>query len=125
MDHSHEPAKAPLDLHTPDPAVVKEVMGNVKTYIMVGIGLFVGTVITVWFAGIDFGGHSRNVTVGLLIATAKATAVALIFMHLSHERSTIYKFLLFTVIFFAGMLFLFVLHHFDPIHYSSWPHAGR
>ena len=120
MEHSHEPAKPPADLHTPDPAVVKEVMGSVKKYLGVGAVLFVGTVMTVWCANVDFGGHTRNIAVGLAIATVKAAFVALIFMHLSHERSTIYKFLLFTVIFFAGMLFLFVLHHYDPIHHI-WP----
>jgi cytochrome c oxidase subunit IV len=120
MEHSHEPAKPHADLHTPDPAVVKEVMGSVKKYLSVGAVLFAGTVITVWCAGRDFGSHHWNVAVGLIIATVKAAFVALIFMHLSHERSTIYKFLLFTVIFFAGMLFLFVLHHYDPIHFI-WP----
>jgi cytochrome c oxidase subunit 4 len=125
MEHTHDTAKAPADLHTPDPSVVQEMHRSIRKFLIVGALLFVGTVITVWFAGIDFGGHSRNVTVGLLIATAKAAGVALIFMHLNHERSTIYKFLLFTVIFFAAMLFLFVLHHFDPIHFESWPKEGQ
>ena len=89
--------------------MVREIKGSVKKYIIVGLVLFAGTVLTVLVAPIDFGCHWRNVAIGLIIATIKASCVALIFMHLSHERGMIYKFLLFTVIFFAAMLFLFVL----------------
>ena len=82
--------------------------------------LFGGTVLTVLVAPIDFGYHWRNVAIGLTIATIKASCVALIFMHLSHERGMIYKFLLFTVIFFAAMLFLLVLGLKDPIHFDFY-----
>jgi hypothetical protein len=36
-------------------------------------------------------------------------------MHLNHERGLVYKVLLFTVIFGAAMMFLFVLAYMDPI----------
>ena len=55
------------------------------------------------------------IMIGLLIATIKVSFVALLFMHLSHERGLIYKVLLFTVIFSAAMMFLFVLAYLDPI----------
>jgi hypothetical protein len=41
-------------------------------------------------------------------------------MHLNHERGLIYKFLIFTLIFFASLMFLTVLHHYDPIHFSFY-----
>ncbi|MFN0125402.1 MAG: cytochrome C oxidase subunit IV family protein [Verrucomicrobiales bacterium] len=118
MDHSHDTAKPAADLHTPDPAVVQEMRASFKKYLLVLLVLAAGTVATVAVSYVDFGGHAWNLAVGLLIATFKAACVALIFMHLNHERSTIYKFLLFTVIFFAAMMFLIVLHHFDPIHHK-------
>ena len=122
MDHSTDTAKpAATDLHTPDPEVVKEIKKSIKKYIAVLLVLIFGTIITVGAAYVDFGGHGWNLAVGLAIATFKASCVALIFMHLNHERSTIYKILLFTFVFFAVMVFLFVLAHYDPIHWESWP----
>ena len=121
MAHHPETSHPPADLHTPDPAVVKEMKASIRRFIKVAAALFVGTVLTVAVAPIDFGGHSINVGIGLLIATVKASLVALIFMHLNHERGLMYKVLLFRVVFFAAMMFLFVLHHYDPIHHSSYP----
>jgi len=120
MDSSHDSAKPAADLHTPDPAVVKEIRASFKKYLGVLGVLIVGTIVTVLVSYVDFGGHAWNLTVGLAIATFKAACVALIFMHLNHERGVIYKFLLFTVIFFAAMMFLIVLHHFDPIHHTFY-----
>jgi caa(3)-type oxidase subunit IV len=80
--------------------------------------LFVGTVLTVLAAQHNFGSRHLNLGIGLLIATVKASLVALIFMHLKSERGMIYKFLLFTAIFFAGMMFLFVLAVMDPLHFN-------
>lgn len=118
MDHSHDSAKPPADLHTPDPAVVKEIRASFKKYFGVLGVLIVGTIVTVWISTVDLGGHAINLVVGLAIASFKAACVALIFMHLNHERGLIYKFLLFTVVFFAALMFLTVLHHYDPIHHT-------
>jgi cytochrome c oxidase subunit 4 len=94
---------------------------SIRTYLLVMGALFVGTVITYLVAtlpALDFGGHgfdAADCVIGLLIATVKATLVAAIFMHLNHERGLIYKTLLFTMIFFAAMMFLFCLAYLDPI----------
>lgn len=88
---------------------------SVRTYLKVGATLIAFTVITWGVALIDFGSHAANYTIGLSIATFKVSLVALIFMHLNHERPLIYKFLLFTVIFAAAMMFLTVLAFLDPI----------
>jgi caa(3)-type oxidase subunit IV len=76
---------------------------------IVGISLLAATVLTVALQYVDFGSHNRNIVIGLLIAAAKASAVALIFMHLKSERGLIYKFLAFTVIFVAGLFVLTLL----------------
>jgi cytochrome c oxidase subunit 4 len=44
------------------------------------------TVITVYAAGVNFGSPSTNTVVALLIASVKATLVALFFMHLKYEK---------------------------------------
>ena len=91
---------------------------HVKTYLKVGAVLFAGTVITVAAAFLpifDLHHRAANITLGLLIATVKCSFVALIFMHLKNEKKLIYKFLLFTVIFFGVMLFLILSNQSDPI----------
>ena len=67
-------------------------------------------------------GHSRalDITVGLAIATFKSSLVALIFMHLNSEKKLVYKVLLFTFIFFAGMMTLFVMAKMDPIKFTFY-----
>ncbi|MBN9661817.1 MAG: cytochrome C oxidase subunit IV family protein [Acidobacteria bacterium] len=68
-----------------------------KTYVAVLLGLLVFTIITVQASYIDFG--SMNTVVALIIATIKASLVALFFMHLRHDKFN-------AVIFVGGLLFL-------------------
>jgi cytochrome c oxidase subunit 4 len=98
-----------------DPHEVEHIKKHVKFYIGVFLALLVLTAATVGVAKlIDFDawlgleGHMVNYGVGLLIATAKASLVALFFMHLSNEKWTVYRFLIFTVIFAIGLMGLFV-----------------
>ncbi|MEZ5300030.1 MAG: cytochrome C oxidase subunit IV family protein [Verrucomicrobiales bacterium] len=93
---------------------------HIKTYLLVGATLFVFTAITVWIAYIDLGTLTRNITVGLLIASFKASLVALIFMHLNHEKGLIYKFLVFTTIFFLSLMVLTLLALSDPMFSESF-----
>ena len=88
---------------------------TIRSYIKVGAILILFTGITWGVAFIDFGSHALNLGIGLAIATFKVSLVSLIFMHLNHERGLVYKVLLFTVIFGAAMMFLFVLAFYDPI----------
>ena len=67
------------------------------TYAKVLGALLVLTVITVYASYLDFG--SMNTVVALLIATIKASLVALFFMHLRHDKFN-------GVIFVGGLLFL-------------------
>ena len=74
----------------------EEIKKSVRTYILVGIVLFVGTCLTVAvaeFSWLDFGKHgfdSVDCAIGLGIASVKAGLVAAIFMHLNHEKKAIY-----------------------------------
>ena len=88
----------------------EEIQKHLKLYWIVGITLLVFTVITVAVALLTPG-----VPIGLGIATFKAGLVAAIFMHLNAEKSMIYKILVYTVFFFLGLMFLTVLHLYDPI----------
>ncbi len=57
-----------------------------KNYSLVLGALLILTIITVLAAGINFGAPSVNVVVALVIATIKATLVALFFMHLKDDH---------------------------------------
>ncbi|MFN7140309.1 MAG: cytochrome C oxidase subunit IV family protein [Limisphaerales bacterium] len=83
-----------------------DVKKDVRKYLLIFGALIVGTIITVAVSYVDFGSHTRNIIVGLIIATAKAFLVAGYFMHLMSERKLIYGILLVTVFFFAGLMYL-------------------
>ena len=87
---------------------------------MIGGVLIFFTAVTVWLQYVDFGGHTRNIVIGLLIAAFKASLVALIFMHLKNERGLIYKFLIFTVVFVIGLFYLTYLHWSDPLQFKHF-----
>lgn len=83
-----------------------DVSKHIRSYLMIGGFLLIGTAITVWAATIHFGSHSMNIAVGLLIATVKASLVALFFMHLISEKTAIYMFMGVTVFFVTGLMVL-------------------
>jgi caa(3)-type oxidase subunit IV len=98
----------------------EEIQKHIKTYLLVGLVLLAGTLITVAVAKITFfdlggpGVTAPDIIVGLMIATVKVAFVMLIFMHLNHEKPLIYKILAFTVVFAIGLFFLTYLAWVDP-----------
>lgn len=88
----------------------EEIQKHVKLYMIVGAALIVCSFLTVIVAWI-----TPSITVGLAIACFKAGLVAMIFMHLNHERSMIYKILLFTFFFFLGLMVLTIMALYDPV----------
>ena len=93
----------------------EEIKKHLRLYTLVGLALFVFTVITVWVSYYDFGSTTVNVLIGLAIATFKVGLVAAIFMHLNHEKPMIYRILVFTCFFAASGMLLFILAFLDPI----------
>ena len=112
-------------MHT-DPGAVKK---SIQTYLMVGAALLVFTGITV-AANLVHLATPWAITVALIIATIKASMVAAVFMHLSHERRWIYGSLLLTVAFFAVLIMIPSFTGMDtigtPIHVErAAPPAGE
>lgn len=89
QDHSHD-----------------DVSKHIKTYLLIGLFLLIGTGLTVWAATNHFGSHSMNIAIALLIAVAKGSLVALFFMHLISEKTAIYMFMSVTVFFVTGLMVL-------------------
>ena len=79
---------------------------TVRTYLIIGVALLVGTVLTVWASYINFGSSTWNIVAALTIATTKASLVAGFFMHLISERKTIYAMLATTAFFFVALMAL-------------------
>jgi caa(3)-type oxidase subunit IV len=99
---------------------LEEIQKSVKKYLIIGATLIVFTGITVWLSYVELPTHSLNILVGMIVATFKAALVALIFMHLNHERSVIYKILAFTVVFAIVLFTLFILSHGDPLAFEGF-----
>lgn len=68
------------------------ITGN-KTYVIVWAALMVMTAITVYVSYINFG--MLNIVIALVVASIKASIVALYFMHLKFEDSITWVFALF------------------------------
>jgi caa(3)-type oxidase subunit IV len=96
-----------------------------KTYLLVFGLLIIGTILTVLVASppsflywLDVGKHGFDpwdAVVGLLIATTKATLVALIFMHLNHEKKSIYYIFIGALVLCASMFAILFLAKYSPI----------
>jgi len=111
--HSHaSPAKP--DAHGV-PHDAAHFHNHAKLYLLIGVILLAGTAATVALSYVDFGSDALNILFGMLLATFKASLVALIFMHLKEEKKTIYQFLFFTVIFVIGLFALSLLAFKDHI----------
>lgn len=123
MSDSHAPAAAEAHADASHHDHAHDVAKHVRGYLMVGALLIVLTGVTVGLSYVNFdkflGGHGWNIIIGMIVATFKAGLVAAIFMHLKGEKWTIWKFLLFTAFFCAGLFFLTLLHYADPIFGSS------
>lgn len=95
----------------------EEIQKHVRTYMIVGATLIVCSFLTVGVAWI-----TSSVIVGLGIACFKSALVAGIFMHLNHERRTIYQILLFTFFFFLGLMILTIMALYDPVTMRDFNH---
>ena len=84
-----------------------------RIYLLVFVGLLVGTVVTVGLNAVHFDSVAVTVAIALFVAVVKASLVACYFMHLISERKMIYLILAFTVFFFAGLMFLTLGAHHD------------
>ena len=90
------------------------VKSHIKTYLMVGGGLLLLTVVTVG-ASYAPAAVPLAVAIALIIAIAKGSLVASYFMHLIGERKGIYVALGLTLFFFLALMFLPILGHADRI----------
>jgi caa(3)-type oxidase subunit IV len=104
---------------------LEEIQKAQKKYILIGLILFVFTVVTVAVATVpclDFGEHgfdSKDAIIGLIIASFKASLVGAIFMHLNHEKKTIYGVLVLGVLMGIALLGLIWWSFEDPIEYGN------
>ena len=99
---------------------IEAIQKSIKWYLIIGGILILASGATVWLSYVELPTHSLNILVGMILATIKATLVALIFMHLNHERPVIYKVLAFTVVLALVLFVLFVLSARDPLVFEGF-----
>ncbi|MGD9765309.1 MAG: cytochrome C oxidase subunit IV family protein [Candidatus Binatia bacterium] len=87
---------------------------QVRGYMVVFITLLGLTIVSVGVSYLHLEVHEA-ITVALIIATFKATLVALFFMHLISEKKVIFIVLAFTALFSLVLLFLPVLTNLDHV----------
>ncbi len=99
----------------------EEIKAAMRTYLKVGIVLFVGTVITVLVAVVpafdlgDKGFSNTDKVVGLLIASVKASVVMYFLMHLNHEKKMVYCIFAGSIFFGLCLYFITRMGFIDPI----------
>lgn len=98
----------------------EDLQQHVKNYVKIGVILGVFTIITVALSYWELPTHGLNIIVGMIVAVFKAALVGLIFMHLNHERSLIYKVLVFTVVFVLGLFVLTYFSHENPLQFTGF-----
>jgi cytochrome c oxidase subunit 4 len=89
-----------------------DVSKHIRGYLIIGGTLIIGTVLTVLASYVDLG-HHWNIVLALVIASVKASLVALYFMHLISEKQLIYTVLGFTAFFFIGLMFITIAAYHD------------
>jgi cytochrome c oxidase subunit 4 len=77
-------------------------ISSYTSYFIVWVVLMILTAITVYVSYLDFG--QLNIVIAMIVASIKAGAVALFFMHLKFEDSITWLFALFPL----GLLFLLI-----------------
>ena len=82
---------------------VEEIRGEIRRYWIIGLALFLLTVITVTVSYLNVA-PGMAVFIALLIACLKAGLVAAVFMHLISEKQAIYALLILTAVFFATLM---------------------
>jgi len=82
---------------------VEEIRGEIRRYWIIGLALFLLTIVTVTVSYLDVS-PGMAVFIALLIACLKAGLVAAVFMHLISEKQAIYALLILTAIFFVMLM---------------------
>jgi cytochrome c oxidase subunit 4 len=92
-----------------------DISKHIRGYLIIGGTLIIGTILTVLASYLDLG-HNWNIVLALVIATVKASLVALFFMHLISEKQMIYTVLGFTAVFVIGLMVLTIsAYHDHPV----------
>ncbi|HIA66143.1 TPA: hypothetical protein EYN98_08765 [Candidatus Poribacteria bacterium] len=84
---------------------IHDVSQDVKKYLYVFLALAILTAVTVGVSYVDLG-IAGGIVIALIVATIKGSLVALYFMHLNHEKKSIYRLLGLTVVCFFILVFI-------------------
>ena len=97
---------------------MEDIRKHVRVYVYVFIALGVLTVVTVAVSYLDVSFYPALI-IALIIASVKASLVALYFMHLISEKRVVTGVLIATMIFLLGMFVLMIASHADQEQLAS------
>ncbi len=101
-------------------ATAEDIRKHVRVYILVFAALAVLTIVTVAVSYLDLP-TGPAVLVALIIASIKASMVALYFMHLVSEKTVIYGVLILMAMFFVALMLIPVLTQSELVVVSNVP----
>lgn len=113
--------------HTPEPAPasqeqVREIQKHLKRYLKIFAVQIACAIAVVVVSFWNFGSGTAQAGATLLVAAFNGILVAGILMHLKEEKRTIWKFLIFTGVFFFILFFLTYLARTDLIPHTLHNH---
>ena len=120
MSESHPPESANSSTVSPEQA--REISKHITSYLKVSCLQITFALAMVGISFINFPSNAMQIFVTLLVTTINATLVASILMHLKEEKRMIWKFLIFTGVFFFVLFFLTYLARTDMIFGTSHTH---
>jgi len=80
---------------------VAEIQRHVRQHKIIALGLVAGTVLTIWASKMEFGNHSINIAIAMVIACTQAFLIVGFFMNLISEKKMIYSVVVFAAVFFV------------------------
>ena len=113
MSESHTPPSA--SSATVPQEQVRDIEKHIKGYLKIFVAQVAFIIVMVGVSFYNFSSAAAQVAATLLVAILNGVLVAGILMHLKREKKTIWKFLIFTGIFFFVLFFLTYLARTDPI----------
>jgi caa(3)-type oxidase subunit IV len=113
MSDSHAPVQTSEAPVSPEQA--QEISRHIKGYLKIGALQVIFSLVTVAVSYVNFRTGGTKILLTMLAACGNATLVAAILMHLKDEKKTIWKFLIFTGVFFFVLFFLTWLARTDEI----------
>jgi hypothetical protein len=112
MSESHSESSSPAPVSQEQ---IRDIQKHIGRYVKIFCAQVVCALVMVGISFVNFGSSAAQVAATLFVAALNGIIVAGILMHLKEEKRMIWKFLIFTGVFFFILFFLTYLGRTDTI----------